>query len=542
MRRTFILALAVAGALLTLPAVAPAKGRDDDSRRLRQAVTLDGLLQHERKLQQIANANLGHRMAATVGYDQSVAYVMDRLKRAGYYTQLAPFDYPDWREESPPVVQQTQPAQKTYVAGDDDDSGSDAVDVISFRMSGSGTVTGQVVPTNTIQIPPSPTPGTSTSGCDPSDFPAAVRGKIALIQRGFCPFVQKINNAKAAGATAVLLFNEGQPNRTAPEFFDAPPHIGIPVLFANFRVGQELYAAYQANPGAHPVVSISSDAETLPRRQDNVIAETRGGDPDRVVLLGAHLDSLTGPGINDNGSGVSALLEIAEELAEMHPRLRNQVKFAFWGAEEAGLVGSTEYVEQLTAEERSQIMLNLNFDMIASPNFVRFVYDGDTSSFPPPPGGAPPGSGEIERVFNDYFRSQNMPTEPTAFDGRSDYGPFIAQGIPAGGLFTGAEVHKTPAQVGVYGGVADQQYDPCYHATCDTLDSIVNFPPGLPALRGNGVKAFDQNADAAAHATWTFAQRRQPMQTAAVAKKRRVAKRMKPYRLKYRGPYLNRAK
>jgi Zn-dependent M28 family amino/carboxypeptidase len=257
------------------------------------------------------------------------------------------------------------------------------------------------------------------------------------------------------------------------------------------------------------------------------------------VLLGAHLDSVeAGPGINDNGSGTATLLEIAEELAELGTPVRNQVRFAFWGAEEAGLVGSTEYVEQLTAEERGQIMLNLNFDMVGSPNFVRFIYDGDTSHTPPPPGGAPPGSGEIERVFADYFDSQNLPTEPTAFDGRSDYGPFIAQGIPAGGLFTGAEGIKTPAQAQVYGGVAGEQYDPCYHEECDTLNSLVNFPPGLPALQGNGVKALDEQSDATAHATWHFAQLRQPLRSAAVTK-RQVAKR-KPYRLKYRGSELTR--
>ena len=129
----------------------------------------------------------------------------------------------------------------------------------------------------------------------------------------------------------------------------------------------------------------------------------------------------------------------------------NRVRFAFWGAEEWGLLGSKHYVDQLTSEELSKIVLNLNYDMLGSPNPVSFVYDGDGSETGPV---GPPGSAEIEGVFLDYFRAQNLPTRPTAFDGRSDYGPFIDKGIPAGGLFSGAEGVKTPAQAAVFGGTA----------------------------------------------------------------------------------------
>jgi Zn-dependent M28 family amino/carboxypeptidase len=135
----------------------------------------------------------------------------------------------------------------------------------------------------------------------------------------------------------------------------------------------------------------------------------------------------------------------------------------------------------------------LNFDMVGSPNFVRFVYDGDLSDSEPPEGGAPAASADIERLFLDYFESQGLATEPTAFDGRSDYGPFIAAGIPAGGLFTGAEGIKTPEQAEVFGGTAGEQYDPCYHLGCDDLGNL-------------STRALDQMSDAAAHATITLAQ------------------------------------
>jgi Zn-dependent M28 family amino/carboxypeptidase len=173
---------------------------------------------------------------------------------------------------------------------------------------------------------------------------------------------------------------------------------------------------------------------------------------------------------------------------------RNKLRFAWWSAEEQGLLGSTFYVASLSQAERDAIELNLNFDMIGSPNFVRFVYDGNNSA-----GGGtvgPAGSGAIEQIFLDYFASQNLPVEPTPFNGRSDYGPFIAPniGIPAGGLFTGAEGIKTAAQVATYGGTAGAQYDPCYHLACDTFAN-------------NSNTALDQMSDAVAHAVLLFSKR-----------------------------------
>jgi Zn-dependent M28 family amino/carboxypeptidase len=218
-----------------------------------------------------------------------------------------------------------------------------------------------------------------------------------------------------------------------------------------------------------------------------------------VIVVGAHLDSVTrGPGINDNGSGSATILEVAEVFAEQGRVPRNKLRFMWYGDEELspGLVGSTFYVNSLSQAERDQIELMLNFDMIGSPNFVRFVYDGDNSSFPVGPGAAlgPPGSGDIEQVFNDYFDSQGLAKAPTPFSGRSDYGPFIAVGIPAGGLFTGAEGIKTAAEGATYGGTAGQQYDPCYHLACDTFEN-------------NSDTALDQMSDAVAHAVLLFSKR-----------------------------------
>ena len=127
--------------------------------------------------------------------------------------------------------------------------------------------------------------------------------------------------------------------------------------------------------------------------------------------------------------------------------------------------------------------------MVGSPNFVRFVYDGDgsdTASL------SSTGSGVVEDVFNDYFAAQGLATLPTAFDGRSDYNAFINVGIPAGGLFTGAEGIKSASQAAVFGGTAGLAFDPCYHQACDTFANL------------NDV-ALDQMSDAIAHGTLTFA-------------------------------------
>jgi Zn-dependent M28 family amino/carboxypeptidase len=249
------------------------------------------------------------------------------------------------------------------------------------------------------------------------------------------------------------------------------------------------------------ILHVQTDIISETRQTTNVIADTSGGRDDFVVVVGAHLDSVpTGPGIQDNGSGSATILEIALQLVELGIEPTNKIRFAFWGAEEFGLIGSRYYLDQLSRSELDQIALNLNFDMIASPNYSRFIYDGDSSRFragssgPPPP----PGSGAIEAIFQDYFADHDLAAAETAFDGRSDYGPFIRRGIPAGGLFSGAEEDKSAAEVTTYGGTAGEAYDNCYHLPCDTIDNI-NW------------QAIEEMSDAAAHAVMIFGMTNKPV-------------------------------
>jgi Zn-dependent M28 family amino/carboxypeptidase len=349
-------------------------------------------------------------------------------------------------------------------------------------------VTGTLVPAGGIILPPTPTPS-SASGCSPADFsPAPAGDAIALIQRGTCTFAIKTANAEAAGYDAVIIFNEGQPGRDELLNGTLGGQVDLPVLGLSFEDGAALYAETQNGP---VTVTASAFTESDPNRTTyNVIADSKTGDPDKVVVVGAHLDSVAaGPGINDDGSGTATNLEIAEELAAQKVKLQQKVRFGFWGAEEFGLLGSAHYVASLTDDELAQLYANLNFDMLASPNYVRFVYDGDGSDTGT---AGPPGSAQIEGIFGEYFAGKSLPTEPTAFDGRSDYGPFIEVGVPAGGLFSGAEGMKTADEAAVYGGTADAPYDSCYHQACDTINNI-------------STKALNELGDGAAHAVYVLA-------------------------------------
>ena len=319
-----------------------------------------------------------------------------------------------------------------------------------------------------------------------------------------------MQNAQAAGAAGVVLFNEGQEGRQeALAGTLGEGEFTVPVVGASFAVGQELHDAVAAG-GATVHVKVAAISEE--RTTYNVIADTKGGDPKKTEVVGSHLDSVVkGPGINDNGTGSAFNLALAESFHKQHVHPRNRVRFAFWGAEEGGLLGSTHYVESLTTAQKKQIALNLNFDMIGSPNFVRFVYDGDGSATPDDPDDAgPAGSGQIEHVFQAYFDRKGLASEPTPFDGRSDYGPFIDEGIPAGGLFSGAEEVKTPEEEAIYGGRAGVAYDHCYHMACDTFDNV-NF------------RAVRELSGAAAYTAGVFAFTKKPVAetTATRAKARK---------------------
>lgn len=408
--------------------------------RLAGAVSGDGAFAHLQALQRIADAHGGNRAIATPGYDASVDYVANTLREAGYEVQTPSFDVRTFTANDARLTVENAPVP---------------VEVLSFSPA---TPPGGL--TAPLSIRPR-TPQDPTPGCEAADYAGMPAGAIAVVERGVCEFGQKSRLAGAAGAAAVIITNTE--DAALPATLGDTPDV-VPTAAVQRSAGAALRDGQQATL----VLATTIQQQT----SRNVIAETSTGDPNRVVMAGAHLDSVPeGAGINDNGSGSAALLEVAQKLGAAPPA-GQKVRFAWWGAEEIGLVGATRYVESLPEPERAKIALYLNFDMVGSPNAGYFVYDGDNSDNLGGTAG-PPGSDTAERVLTDSLVAAGVPDpDGTAFDGRSDYGPFIEAGIPAGGLFTGAEEQKTPEQARKWGGTAGQPYDPCYHTACDNLSNI----------------------------------------------------------------------
>jgi Zn-dependent M28 family amino/carboxypeptidase len=448
----------------------PAKDARKLSKTLVRESSAKDAYRHLRVLQAIADANGGNRAAGTPGHDKSAEYVYKVLKKAGYKVSYDPFEF-DYIETLAEEASVVSPAPRDL-----------GISAMSYTTS---------TPVGGITAALAAAAVDATPGCEAGDYAAgAFTGKIALIKRGGCTFAQKQQVASEAGAVGAIIYNNTS-GVLAGTLGDAAS-ARIPTAGLSQTEGEALAADVAAGE-----VTISFEVRQLLERRttNNVIAETRGGNPDNTVFLGAHLDSVTaGPGINDNGSGSAGILEVAQELAEntQHGKQpRNKVKFALWSAEELGLVGSESYVERLTEAQRAQIKLYLNFDMIASPNYAQFVYDGDNSDGVGA-GPGPEGSAQLERDINAFLDSRGEPHEGTDFTGRSDYGPFIAVGIPSGGTFTGAEGIKTENQAAVFGGTAGVAYDACYHAVCDDLENI-------------DMEAFGINIGVIANAVGTYA-------------------------------------
>jgi len=443
-------AAAVVLAAVASTAAAPAAPSRGPSSR----ITVAGIREHLVALQRIAARNGGTRFAGTAGYDESASYVAKRMRAAGYRVRFQTFRFPFVSDRSPPLLR----APGATRLRSNRDYGT-------LLYSGSGTVEAPVVAVDLLL--PSPSANASSSGCEATDFVSFPRGAIALLQRGGCFFRQKVENAVAAGAAAVIVMNEGNPGRRG--LFQATlgsPQVSIPALAASVEVGETLRNGRSTGPtGVMAMLRTDMTAET--RRTRNVVAESRAGNPANLVVSGAHLDSVDrGPGLNDNGSGSALLLEVAESLAGTRPA--NRLRFVWWSGEELGLLGSRHYVSALSASDLRRHALYLNFDMVGSENFVPFVYAGSGSGNAAPP----PGSEEIERVFTRYFAARGRRVVSANLGGASDHASFARAGVPVGGLFTGADEEKSAAQEAAFGGRVGQPYDACYHRSCDTLANV----------------------------------------------------------------------
>jgi Zn-dependent M28 family amino/carboxypeptidase len=407
-----------------------------------------GAFRHLEAFQEIASANGGTRASGTPGYDRSADYVAEKLKAAGYVVHFEDFEFPYFEDRTPPILAVEQAQSPEAAEGP----------VRTLTNSGSADVT---APLHAVKLELTETPAASTSGCDARDFDGFTRGAIALVRRGTCTFQVKAENAVAAGAAGVVVMNEGTAGRTDGFSGLLNKSVGVPVVGISYDRGRALERLLQAGT---VTARLAVDAIAGKRSSRNVLTEPDSGAP--LIVVGAHLDSVPeGPGINDNGSGSAAVLEAALVLADAFHRTPGNVQFAFWGAEERGLVGSRHHVGALTEEERRRIGVYINLDMVGSPNSARFVQRS--------PEATSELATDVRQKLLDEFKERSVPVEERA-GGRTgtDDVAFFQKGIPTVGLHSGSGALKSQAQADLFGGAAGKPYDPCYHKACDTTANI----------------------------------------------------------------------
>ncbi|MFT6159641.1 MAG: Zn-dependent M28 family amino/carboxypeptidase [Myxococcota bacterium] len=429
----------------------------NDDTTFAEQITESALMDHLTNLEAIATANDGNRMFLSGGYLDSVDYIVEQLEDVGLEPIIEEFDIEAYTIDSASVS-----------VNGEAPSDLEDIDFAVFELSGSGTVTATVTGVD-LTVPPDGGANSTDSGCDSRDFDGFPVGDIALIQRGSCTFVQKVDNAVAAGASAVVVFNEGQQGRRDIVQGQLDGGIAsIPVVGVGYGTGRSLSQAVDLQ------LTVQIDANVSVSTDRNILLDFPGGDAARTILVGAHLDGVeAGPGVNDNGSGSAFLLELALQMLAGGIEPTNRVQFAWWGAEEQGLIGSSRYFYSDNGDPNDAVLgtldAYLNFDMLASGNGVRMVYDGDGSDFDD--GVDSDGSALIEELFETYFADNDMATRPEALLIPSDsYWPALL-GVPTGGLFSGAFQAKTNSEEGDFGGDEGTAHDPCYHQACDTVSN-----------------------------------------------------------------------
>jgi Zn-dependent M28 family amino/carboxypeptidase len=428
---------------------------NDTPAKLLPCIRQADLWKHMQKFQAIADANPGldghpSRNSGEPGYLASALYVKDKMEAAGYDVTLQPYKFTYTSFVGTPTWSETAPTSRSFTLVDQWNPGTS-----------NGTADADLQPAGGIVLPPDPTGSTSTSGCTAADFdPSTMSGKIALIQRGGCNFGVKVLNAKAAGAVGVVIFNEGNPGRTAVingSLLDAnnnPFVPDIPVAFTSFAIGEDLYNESQGATPPHMQLSIHVVID--PNRDDwNVIAESKGGDKNHVLVVDAHLDAIYGAGMLDNASGSATILNVAEQMKNVTPK--NKLRFIWFGGEELGLLGSKYYVDNLSSSEASHIGYDLDADVTATPNYLIGVLDPAapdlfgrtvTSTFP-------------NRVYEPSKVARDQAVEYLDSIGKNheflspvgtDAFSFNEIGIPASGVLTGQDCCKIQEEVDLFGG------------------------------------------------------------------------------------------
>ncbi|KAL5628543.1 hypothetical protein BROUX41_003291 [Berkeleyomyces rouxiae] len=430
------------GSPVTMPASLAAASRSTlSSKALQDSIKGAPLMARASALYSIAKLSekeYGHptRVIGSPGHNATLEYIKRELARHGDYYNVSTQDFEAFAGS----------VHSSYLIVNHVKLNGSAMS-LSPSTKDAKAVSGKIIPT-------------AGTGCKAEDYPSQVKGSIAFIKRGECPFGTKSELAGRAGAIAAVVYNTEPGDLHGTLGVPTPNHIAT--LGLSQEEAQPILEQLGSGKWVSGIAMVNSTVEVI--KTTNVLAQTTEGDPENCVMLGAHSDSVEeGPGINDDGSGTMTLLEIAKQLASFS--VRNCVRFAWWAGEEEGLLGSDYYVATLPKEENAKIRLFMDYDMLASPNYAYQVYDANNYA-------NPAGSEELKQLYIDWYKENGLNYTLIPFDGRSDYDGFIRNGIPGGGIATGAEGIKTEAEVAMFGGVAGDWYDPCYHQLCDNVGNV----------------------------------------------------------------------
>lgn len=410
-----------------------------DSSKLQHAITKDALRERAEALYNASLASQGShgnptRVIGLPGHLKTIEYITEQLKLFGSYYKVSvePFHAVDGHVDQ--VLLLVEGIQPKLLA--------------AFGLT---PATGDPIFAKLVAA--------KGLGCDPSDFGPDARGNIVLLQRGTCPFGEKLRQAGLAGAAAIVVYDPASKGKQLHGTMGKPHKDHVPSVLVLGTEGMA-YAAVLAT-GKSLQASIYVDSVIKKIRTLNIVAETVDGDHENVVALGAHSDSVgEGPGINDDGSGTVSLLEVANQLR--HFKVENAVRFGWFLAEEEGLVGSSHHAAHLLPQENLKVRVFMDYDMMASPNYEYQIYDANDVDHPA-------GLERLKQLYVDYYTEHGLNYTLIPFDGRSDYVGFVEAGIPAGGIATGAEGIKDARGANRFGGEAGKWFDPCYHQICDDL-------------------------------------------------------------------------
>jgi Zn-dependent M28 family amino/carboxypeptidase len=413
--------------------------RPPDAPTVTGAITEDGLGRGLDALDKLGAGSPQFRAVGSAGYDAAADLVERELRAAGWTVSEDAWTGVSFVDEGGSTL---EIGERSF--------GGDALRPLIFAPAGD--VEGPVVP---IDLDPAAADRTG-KGCAVTHYGDLPPDAIVVVRSGDCLRRDQVIAAQQAGAAAfIAVYPQAPPGIAYRPTLIEPRSLEIPAAAVTREAADALVAAAAGGVTARLVTHARTQA--VPTR--SILAELPGSEPGAVIMLGAHLDSvIDGPGTNDDGSGVAALLEVARALAGTRPRAT--IRLAFWSGEELGLHGSYRYASSLTDDERRAIVVYLNVDMVASPNGFAGIYDESS---------APAGSAAVHELLSAAVERAGGSAVGVDLERGSDHFGFAEAGITTGGVFSGAGEPVTAEQAAASGATAGLPADPCYHQPCDDV-------------------------------------------------------------------------